>query len=279
MIALLDRLEDASVCTVGDIMLDQWIYGRAERISPEAPVPVFIRDTYETRPGGAGNVAANLVALGVANFLVGDWRDKPLKQRFVVGRQQIFRCDIEEVRPLTPSEEDRAFKEATLGHGRPSTVRCLILSDYGKGMLTPNLCQRLISWAREHDVPVVVDPKGKDWRKYRGATVITPNEGEMQAADAPFWPSRHILETRGHKGMMLILNGNEDAIEIPARRREVFDVTGAGDTVVAVLGACLSVGITLEDAARIANAAAGVVVSKPGTAVCTLNELKEELAL
>lgn len=278
LIPLLDRIKDARVCTVGDVMTDRWVHGRVERISPEAPVPVFVQEGFDDLPGGAANVARNLTALGITGYrnMLGGHRSwgAPMKERFIVGRQQIFRRDIEKVEPLTQAEEDEVYAFAT-----HNSIGCLILSDYGKGVLTPSLCRRLIEWAGESNIPVVVDPKGADWSKYEGATVITPNDAEFMAAHRDVGypvPGSAILRTMGRSGMMLLQEG-ADAIQVEGRERLVYDVTGAGDTVVAVVAACLAVRIDLESAARIANAAAGVVVSKPGTAVCTLAELAEEL--
>lgn len=270
----LPGLAAARVVTVGDCMTDIWFYGRVERISPEAPVPVFVHEATEVRGGGAANVAANLHALGItgyANTLIGRCRTSDTKRRFVVGRQQIFRSDRETNTPMSKLAEDDAFKAATAS----PTIGCLILSDYGKGMLTPALCQRLIYWARNRTIPVVVDPKGRDWSKYAGCTVITPNKAEWED-DLKDVPDVAILRTEGANGMTL-LDTEGGTTYLPARAREVYDVTGAGDTVVAVLAACLATKVPLLQAARIANAAAGVVVSKAGTATCSLAELEDEL--
>lgn len=273
LISLLPRLKYARVAVVGDCMIDRWVYGRAERISPEAPVPVFLQEQIEDCPGGAANVTANLVALGISqSVLIGNGRQpRPIKERFVVGRQQIFRRDIEIIEQISNAEADAVFE--SVAAVRPN---CIILSDYGKGILTAHLCHQIMQYCKDYGVPVIVDPKGCDWSKYAGATVITPNQAESDDLKGD-WPKAHVLLTRGDKGMQLWPVGSS-MVDIPARKREVFDVTGAGDTVIAVLGACLAVGIDLESAARIANAAAGVVVSKSGTAVCTIKELEAELA-
>lgn len=274
LIPELRKLKAARVVTVGDVMVDRWVRGRVERISPEAPVPVFVQESTEDRPGGAANVTANLTALGITgydNVLIGCGRTPCLKERFIVGRQQIFRRDVEHTEPLSPQGADDVVMQVQAARN----CNVLVLSDYGKGMLTPALCNDLTAWAHERKIPVVVDPKGPDWSKYYRATVITPNQAEADACNGD-WPKSHILLTRGDKGMQLWPVG-ASMIDIPARRREVYDVTGAGDTVVAVLAAGLSVGLPLEKAARIANAAAGVVVGKPGTATCSLEELEAEL--
>lgn len=269
----LDDLPRARVVVVGDVIRDIWITGMVDRISPEAPVPVFLETSRTEQPGGAGNVAANLTALGITgyqNVLLtrGDNWKQPTKHRFIVNGQQIFRHDEEDVTPITSLAEDDLWAAVTR-----FSPGCLILSDYGKGTLTDALCKRLIGYAATLKIPVVVDPKGDDWSKYAGATVITPNDAESRACKGD-WPKTTILVTRGAKGMQLWPVG-ASMIDIPATAKEVFDVTGAGDTVVAVLGACLAVGFDMETAARIANAAAGVVVGKRGTATCSLDELKD----
>lgn len=270
----LDDIPSARVIVVGDVIRDIWIHGTVDRISPEAPVPVFLETSREEQPGGAGNVSANLSALGLhgyANALLGreGWK-VPLKHRFIVNGQQIFRHDDEETHsPSTLAETDlfarvRGFRNAG----------CLILSDYGKGTLTPGVCRALIDWAQRNNIPVVVDPKGDDWSKYEGATVITPNEKELTAIKTSLSGFPVIITTLGASGMV-VSRQTGPATKIPAQAKEVFDVTGAGDTVVATLGACLAVGFDMETAARIANAAAGVVVGKRGTATCSLDELKD----
>ncbi len=269
----LNDLPRARVVVVGDIITDHWIYGRVERISPEAPVPVFLQERVELSDGGAGNVAANLAALGC-----NDTGDRlfglrtSIKRRFIAGNhQQMFRHDIEKGEALSRLGEDIIFSQATTS----TSIGCLVLSDYGKGTLTPGLCQKLIRWARQRKIPVVVDPKGEDWSKYDGATVITPNEAEYDHAIRPRMWSYDLVVTLGARGMRLEI-GSDKPIEIPAQAREVFDVVGAGDTVVAVLAACLAVGFGMTEAARVANKAAGVVVGKRGTATCSLEELKND---
>jgi D-beta-D-heptose 7-phosphate kinase/D-beta-D-heptose 1-phosphate adenosyltransferase len=260
-------LSKARIVVVGDAMVDVWVHGRVDRISPEAPVPVFVEEWREERAGGAGNVIANLMALGC---LPGDFDTKnaPRKTRYVVNNQQIFRSDLEDCTPISQAEEDYIVRSIA----SEIDVDVLIISDYAKGVCTPSLCQRLIKWAKEQRVTVVVDPKGDDWSKYEGAYVITPNEREWQAT--PNEPDTAIVViTQGAAGMRILPPSNEE-IHIAATNTGPVDVTGAGDTVVAVLSAAIAVGFDLESAARLANAAAGIVVGRFGTATCTIEELE-----
>jgi len=265
-------LAKARVVVVGDFIQDVWAYGRVDRISPEAPVPVFLQERVEVVPGGAGNVAANLSALGCFPELFTDQGNgSPRKTRYVCGGQQMLRVDDEVVRAVGRHVEADVYKLATSS----PLIGALVLSDYGKGMFLNDLAGRLIAWARQFDIPVIVDPKGS-WKRYGGASIITPNVAELGDED----PERLIREyafgavlvTRGAEGMTLYTEGRE--IKIPAQAREVFDVVGAGDTVVAVLAAALAIGYDPLDASILANSAAGVVVGKRGTATCSLDELE-----
>lgn len=267
----LKDLPKARIAVVGDAMTDIWVHGRVERISPEAPIPVFVKESERELPGGAANVAANIEALGAAAYLVGKLGNEwPVKTRYVVNRQQMFRVDDEDCTPITPEREREILHLVT--NFEPDVI---VISDYAKGVCTPTLCQALI----ETRAPVVVDPKDKDWTKYQGCAVITPNEQEFQA-----WGGRNsllkfpnLIVTQGHRGMWLSSYGGRD-MTLPAMTHEVADVTGAGDTVVATLACCLAIDMDLEQAARTANAAAGVVVQKSGTAICSLEELLCALA-
>ncbi len=313
----LERLSAARVVVVGDAMLDRFIYGEVERISPEAPIPV-LRETRETAmAGGAGNVARNVASLGaVVDFvsLIGDdaaGRElssmlaaeagiKPIlevlgghfttvKTRYIAGHQQMLRADRE--RPFgVPQALQTQIAQGV--HGLLGKAGALVLSDYGKGVLAPNGAAELIAAARKAGVPVVVDPKGTDFTRYGGATVVTPNRKELQAAtgmatdsdDAIIAAARkligdcgidYVLATRSADGMSLI--GAADVHHLPAEAREVFDVSGAGDTVVATVAAALAAGVSLLDAARLANVAAGIVVGKVGTAVARRAEIADAL--
>ena len=302
-----DAVARARVLVVGDVMLDRYWFGDVERISPEAPVPVVKIARSEERPGGAANVARNAAALGaqasllsvigadepgdaLARLLEGEHvqtsflRDPSLpttvKLRVIGRQQQLLRIDFE----TTPSHEVLAAKLADYERLLADTD-LVILSDYGKGGLTH--IATMIERARAAGKPVLVDPKGEDFTRYRGATMLTPNRGEFREV-AGRWKSEAeltqkaealrreldleaLLVTRSEEGMSLYTA--RGALTIPAVTREVFDVSGAGDTVIATLGVLMAAGADMPDAVRIANEAAGVVVGKLGTAVVTPNEL------
>ncbi len=264
-------LSKARIVVVGDAMLDVWVHGKVERISPEAPVPVFVEEWREERAGGAANVVENLKALGcTVKLLGGDTKSAPHKTRYIVNHQQIFRCDFEDCSLIGEHQVDRIMANL----GEPDV---LIISDYAKGVCTPSLCQRLIQWAKERGVKVVADPKSDDWSKYDGAFILTPNLAEwVQGGRGKRRVSDHLLTTRGADGMLLTIL-DHTGINIPATNTGPVDVTGAGDTVVAVLSAALAVGFDLEQAARLANAAAGIVVGRFGTATCSLDELEKAM--
>lgn len=306
--------QQAQVLVVGDVMLDRYWHGKASRISPEAPVPVVKVGGNEDRPGGAANVALNIAALGSAATLTGiaghdeagDELARRLgaagvlchfqlstqaptitKLRIISQHQQLLRVDFEE--PFAAGDVEQL--QATAIDAMLSS-QVLILSDYGKGTLGNT--QTLIQAARQRAIPVVVDPKGHDFRKYRGATVITPNLSEFEAVVGPCASEEELvaqgqqlrtdleldalLITRGEHGMTL-LQAERPAFHLPAQAREVFDVTGAGDTVVAVLGAALAAGQSLEAATALANLAAGLVVAKLGTAAISGPELRRAIQL
>ena len=306
------------VLVIGDLILDRYLWGEVERISPEAPVPV-VRLTRETaRLGGAGNVAANLAGLGlpvtvlghvgadaeagvlaealaaagIQSDLVADpTRPTIAKTRIIGGHQQMVRLDREETGPFPESEQARLLERARsrIEQARPDLI---LLSDYAKGTLPAPVCRALIDLARSRGIPVLVDPKGSDYAKYRGATGLTPNKRE--AAEALGVPARDtaavlagtrrmvadldlefIALTRGEEGLTLLRAEAES--HLPARARQVFDVSGAGDTVIATLAAGRIAGLTLEAAGQLANLAAGIVVGKVGTAPVEAWELLEEL--
>jgi len=302
-----DRVAAARVLVVGDVMLDRYWFGDVERISPEAPVPVVKIARTEERPGGAANVARNVAALGAhASLLSATGQDEPadallrllatdristsflrdsaltttVKLRVIGRQQQLLRIDFETAPPneLLASNLD-AFDQLLAG------AHALVLSDYGKGGLAH--ITTMIERARATGKPVLVDPKGDDWDRYRGATVITPNRSEFRQVagrardEADLARRAHalrqelgidaLLVTRAEEGMSLY--ADTGTLTIPAQAREVFDVSGAGDTVIAALGTLLAAGATLPDAMAIANEAAGVVVGKLGTAVAEPGEL------
>jgi D-beta-D-heptose 7-phosphate kinase/D-beta-D-heptose 1-phosphate adenosyltransferase len=299
-------------------MLDRFVYGSAERISPEAPIPVVRVERESAMLGGAGNVARNLVALGArpvfvsvvgddtagreVSRLVGDHdevdpcmivepgRQTTIKTRFFASSQQLLRADRETTQPLAAATSDALLARSL--DLLPASA-ALVLSDYGKGVLAAPVAQTLIQRARALGRPVIVDPKGADYGPYRGATVITPNRKELHEAtkmsvegdEAIVAAARWLIErfdlgavlaTRSQDGMTLV--GADGTIHhLAAQAREVYDVSGAGDTVVATLAAALGSGASLLDGARIANVAAGIVVGKVGTAVAYGDEVVSAL--
>ncbi len=297
----------ARMLVVGDVMLDRYWFGDATRISPEAPVPVVLIREEEDRPGGAANVARNCASLGAPTRLlsvVGEdeaggtlarlvgaagisaslHRDPSIRTTVklrVIGRQQqLLRIDFE----TTPSGEVLASKLAEFEQGLPA-CNGVILSDYGKGGLAH--IGRMIALARAAGKPALVDPKGDDYARYRGATLLTPNQSELREVVGSWKDEADLMRraralrgdlqlealllTRSERGMTLFRETGE--LNVPAQAREVYDVSGAGDTVIATLGVMLAAGESLESAVIIANRAAGIVVGKLGTAVATRQEL------
>ena len=302
----------ARILVVGDVMLDRYWFGDVSRISPEAPVPVVKVERSEERPGGAANVARNCASLGArvgllsvvgndeagrilqrqmeeggiaASLLPDAAIDTTVKLRVIGRQQQLLRIDFE----TTPSHEVLQAKLAEFEQ-RLAGVDVVILSDYGKGGLAH--IGDMIRLARAAGKKVLVDPKGEDYSKYRGATVITPNRSELRqvvgrwsdeaqlAAKAQQLRSELELEallvTRSEEGMSLYRDG--EALHQPARAQEVFDVSGAGDTVIATLAAMMALGAPWSDAIHLANLAGGVVVGKLGTATVSREELSAALA-
>ena len=301
----------ANVLVVGDVMLDRYLFGGTSRISPEAPVPIVHVRQNEDRAGGAANVAVNLARLGVNTKLLGvvgeDDEAHALeaamagsdvecaftrvsgwptitKTRVQSRGQQLMRLDREEPMPSGSSELTKSLVEHL------ASANAVVLSDYGKGSLTD--IAAMITACRGAGVPVFVDPKGSDFEKYRGATAITPNQGEFEGVagrctndEDLVSRAREMLErldlsallvTRSEKGMLLI-EGGDEPLFLSARAREVFDVTGAGDTVIAVLAGALAAGESLSSAAALSNLAAGLVVGKIGVASVTPSELRVAL--
>ncbi len=306
--------EKCHVLVVGDVMLDQYYYGEVTRISPEAPVPITrVVKTKETL-GGAANVAHNLALLGcqtdVAACIGADHHGGRLralfdkrgiaihglvvtgaptttKLRVIGGHQQMMRLDFEETEPVVGEDEERVFMvaQASIAEG----AGALVLSDYGKGIVTPQLCAQLIEAAHRRGIPVVVDPKGGDWEKYRGADYITPNLKELNTVQVA--PVKNVDEdveraaryamnrfgihamvaTRSECGLSLVTETT--AVHIPTKAQEVFDVSGAGDTVIAAFALALAGGIAPERGAYLANLAASVVVAKVGTYAVSKEEL------
>jgi D-beta-D-heptose 7-phosphate kinase/D-beta-D-heptose 1-phosphate adenosyltransferase len=261
---MIEQLRKARVQVWGDGILDVYHYGRSDRICPEAPVPVFVETSRDSRAGGAANVVRNLDSLGCKTIsTLSEFCDWSEKHRYLVSGHQLLRVDADKM-----SKPGRAELR--------KDVDCLVISDYAKGWCGFDECRWIINEAIERGIPVVVDPKGTDWAKYKGCTVICPNELEaktMTGIHGQFMPKfPAVLYKLGAKGMWLDQEGKE-SIKIEAQDKQVYDVTGAGDTVVAVLAAMLAIGKSLEDAAVLANVAAGYVVGQPGTATCPVQIL------
>lgn len=300
------------VLVVGDIMLDRYIHGEVERISPEAPVPVIRHAQRYERAGGAANVAMNLAGLGCHAILAGFWGDDTeqselqalldrakvdtvgvvtsslptISKTRIVGRtQQLLRLDIESRDNPPSAEMDRLIERAT---SLVDKVHAVILSDYAKGALSRALCESVIAAARAKGIPVLADPKTPDFGKYAGATSVCPNLGELSLATGVPWHQTEALLDAGqhqvaqHNLQFLTVTMSEKGIGVlwserryhsPARAREVFDVSGAGDTVIATIAASLAGGLQVETAVDLANLAAGIVVGKMGTVPIAQHEL------
>jgi D-beta-D-heptose 7-phosphate kinase/D-beta-D-heptose 1-phosphate adenosyltransferase len=300
------------ILVIGDVMLDRYIFGEVDRISPEAPVPVLRHARRYERAGGAANVAMNLAGLGCQSFLAGFWGDDTEKAELaaildqskvdtlgmvtgtlptisktrIVGRvQQLLRLDIES-RDDRPAVEDQRLLDRVVELA--PKMSAVILSDYAKGALTSPLCEAVIRAARSAGVPVLVDPKTPDFSKYSGATTVCPNLNELSAATrVPSHKTEELLEaakvlldehdfqfltvTMSEKGITLLYPGS--SYHSPARAREVFDVSGAGDTVIATLAASIAGGLEVTTAVELANIAAGIVVGKVGTVPVAQHEL------
>jgi len=302
----------ATVLVAGDVMLDRYLFGGTSRISPEAPVPiVHVRQT-DNRAGGAANVAVNLASLGVGTILIGVvGEDDEAATLQAVLKQQDIDCRFEVVRDWTTTTKTRVQsrgqqlirldrEEQGIAGGDALLVGSLqealasanvvILSDYGKGALTN--VTAMIDSCRSASVPVLVDPKGADFSKYRGATLLTPNQTEFEAVTGVCTSTGDLvaqarkmiadlelgalLITRSEKGMLLV-EAADEPVFLSTRAREVFDVTGAGDTVIAVLAGALASGKSMRSAAAIANFAAGLVVRKIGVASVTPSEMRAAL--
>jgi D-beta-D-heptose 7-phosphate kinase/D-beta-D-heptose 1-phosphate adenosyltransferase len=315
---LVQRLAGVRVLVAGDIMLDRFVYGEIARISPEAPVPVLRSERTELALGGAGNVVRNLSAVGAYSSFSGvvgeDTEGKTLrkmlaelssahfclaseprrqttvKTRFIADRQQVLRVD---------SESDHLLEATSIRQVseflRQEIAQCqaVVLSDYGKGFLCPPVIEAIVSQADRLGRPVIIDPKGTDFTRYRGATVLTPNLKELAEASrmlvdgdaSVIRAARQLMSscdlqavvvTRGPEGMSVVKKSGE-TIHLKAEALEVFDVSGAGDTVIAILAAAVGAGASLAEAAELANIAAGIVVSKVGTAVVHPRELIQAL--
>ena len=310
-----EEFQKVRVLVVGDVMLDRYWWGDVNRISPEAPVPIVALDKKSSVAGGAANVAANVKGLGATPYLIGcvgadkeadELRDSlngfgvstehllevkhrptTVKTRVIANHQQVVRVDDESV--LSFSEELDLIIwnqiEKVLDN-----VEVVLVSDYAKGIVTENLARRLIESSKKRNVAILVDPKGNDYRKYKNATILTPNEKEV--LDSCGYTSnnknlifdagklliaklnlQYLLVTRGKDGMVLFLSDSE-VYELAAKARRVYDVTGAGDTVISTLAVSMGAGINFQRSCEIANKAAGIVVEKLGTQPIKLKEIE-----
>lgn len=315
---LLDQAAGKRVLCIGDVMLDRFIYGAVDRISPEAPVPVLRYSRDAAMPGGAANVARNLASLGLRPVLVGACGDddagrelvsrfvqdvsisvhlvtlagRPttLKSRFVAGGHQLLRVDTENAAPISEATENELIgivaKEA-------EGAAVILISDYAKGLLTNRLLQAILQMAADHQIPVIADPKGRDFARYGAVDILKPNASELAAAtglsvgtdEEASWalrsaldtlPAKAVVVTRAARGISFI--GADRKVHHEAgRAREVFDVSGAGDTSLAALAAAIAGGGTLDEAVSMAIAASGIAVGKAGTATVTADEVKSAL--
>ncbi len=315
--ALVPRFRQAKVLVVGDLMLDEFVWGKVSRISPEAPVPVVWVQSESLMPGGAANVANNIRALGGTVTVVGvvgedRWgrslreeltsrridaggvlaapRPTTVKTRVIAHHQQVVRVDRESGRPLPDALAERLIREVT---GRVPSVDAVVIEDYGKGVITRALLEAVIPLARRHRKVITVDPKQEHFDLYRRVTALTPNRleageavGRDLATDADVEQAGQelvkrlecdgVLVTLGEDGMCLFERGGGET-HIPTVAQEVFDVAGAGDTVIAAFTLAMASGASMQQAARIANHAAGIVVGKLGVAVASPEELTERL--
>jgi rfaE bifunctional protein kinase chain/domain len=311
---ILENFSKASVLVVGDIMLDRFWWGTVSRISPEAPVPVVRLKRTTLAAGGAANVATNIAGLGAKAFLIGTvgsdseadlirqlldqsgvspehivestGRHTTVKTRVIANGQQVTRIDQEDDSALEKAVEDLVLQQI---RDLIPRVDAVVVSDYAKGLLSDHIVSQIISLSREEGKPVLVDPKGKVYQKYRGASLLTPNRREaaeacnldescidlVDRAGAELMSTLDIgalLITQGEEGMTLFRR-DHDRIHFAVSARQVYDVTGAGDTVIATLAASVAAGVDLEGSARLANVAAGLVVEQVGTTAISAHDL------
>ena len=321
----IDNFSKVRVLVIGDIMLDRFMYGTVERVSPEAPVPIFKFHHEKQMLGGAGNVVANLASLGCQvnftgiigkdengkkiSFLLADigarghllkLNDYPsiVKIRLIAGSNHLLRTDKEEILPVVTDLLPRFQRILTQAVKNTDIV---LISDYNKGLLTPVTTQMIIDTCHQFNKEVIVDPKGADYSKYKGATLVKPNLKEFSeatgrkynpaaddfqeqvksGADILFqkYKIKNLLITLSEYGMIYVPSEKtEDVLQIPTEAKEVFDVSGAGDTSLATMGVCLGAGMSVKEAMKLANTASGIVVGKLGTATVTPEELKSALS-
>jgi D-beta-D-heptose 7-phosphate kinase/D-beta-D-heptose 1-phosphate adenosyltransferase len=320
LIDLIDAAAGRKIVCIGDVMLDRFVYGDVSRISPEAPVPIMRRTREASMPGGAGNVARNLASLGLFTALVGVVGDDPegrelaslmgqvqnveadliamrgrpttLKTRFVAGSQQLLRVDAEEVASIGPDIE---VKLTGAIHQVAADAALIILSDYAKGAMTDAVIKAALDAGEAFGIPVIADPKGRDFRRYGAVDLLKPNGNELAhafgmptetdrdaaealAAAAKTLPAKAVVVTRAAKGMSFITQDGE-VTHRAGKAREVYDVSGAGDTSIAALALGLAGGGTLSQAVDLAIAASGIAVGKSGTATVSAAELKGALEM
>jgi rfaE bifunctional protein kinase chain/domain len=316
---LIRKIRDCRIVVLGDVMLDEFIWGDVSRISPEAPVPVVEIKRESTHLGGAANVLANLLALGAQACVIGvigedaaaeklraslqsegggqaedllvvdGSRPTTIKTRIIAHNQMVVRADRERRTPVNGEAEERIIKAVKAAL---ENARALVVSDYDKGVVTPRILSQVLPSAYGR-MPVLVDPKIRNFDSYRPATLVTPNHHEAlrltnieeDSDDSLTEAARQIrdrlgcdavLITRGDRGMML-LEGDRDPVFVETSAREVYDVTGAGDTVIATLAAALAAGASMTEAAMLANHAAGIVVGKLGTATASSQEVLDSI--
>jgi len=316
---LLKRFSNTRVLVLGDLILDEFIWGTVDRISPEAPVPVVWVERESAMPGGAANVACNVRSLGAEVSLLGvvgqdrageclrqelqvrgiptqgllidPGRPTTVKARVIAHHQQVVRIDREKTHRLGKSSVSRLVGVAkqVIPH-----VDGVIIEDYGKGLIDPQILGPVVGWAKRYKKVITVDPKEEHFAYYKGVTALTPNKKEAAlAAKMPITDEKSLLKagqkilrtlrpevllvTLGEEGMSLFYREGNGPVKIPTVAREVFDVSGAGDTVVATFTLSIAAGASYLEAATLANAAAGVVVSKVGIATCSQEELTRQL--
>ena len=307
-------LLNSKIFCLGDLMLDRYIIGTTNRISPEGPIPVLDVKKEVKMLGGVGNVVRNLSTLAIETHLVSllgnDTTSKEVekkldkigvdknivkdsnrptitKTRFIANNQQILRVDKEKILPLSKSTEKKIYERSKKEILKADAV---IISDYNKGLITKNILKKIISFSKSHKKPVILDPKSSNFEKYKGVTIITPNIKELEKVmkkklindneiiDASRkliskYNFNHLLVTMGQLGMILISKKKKDVVKLDAEAKEVFDVSGAGDTVVSFIAAGLACSLKIEEVVKIANIAAGIVVNKTGTSVAHLSEM------
>ena len=307
-------LLNCKVFCLGDLMLDKYIIGTTNRISPEGPIPVLDVNKEVGMLGGVGNVVRNLSTLATETYLVSLLGDDSVskevekklekinvhkniikdsnrptitKSRFIANDQQILRVDKENIIPISKKIEKKIYE---CSKKQILKTNAVVISDYNKGLITKNILKKIISFSKNHQKPVILDPKSSDFEKYKGATIITPNIKELEKVmkkklitdkeiiDASKkliskFNFNHLLVTMGKLGMILVSKKRKNVIKLDAEAKEVFDVSGAGDTVVSFIAAGLACSLKIEEVVKIANIAAGIVVNKTGTSVAHLSEM------